>query len=75
MVGLEEHDREREKNFSLWEWKHGWKHGGVKSHDTLLLNQQKLEEHDKKFNDMNDNIAMINEWTTANSMKIQLQDA
>uniref|UniRef100_M1DWM4 Uncharacterized protein n=1 Tax=Solanum tuberosum TaxID=4113 RepID=M1DWM4_SOLTU len=40
----------------------------------VLSKRQKLEEQDKKLNDMKDNIIMLNETTTANSMTIQLQD-
>uniref|UniRef100_M1DR29 Uncharacterized protein n=1 Tax=Solanum tuberosum TaxID=4113 RepID=M1DR29_SOLTU len=75
VVGLEEQAREREKDFSLRECKHGKKHGGVQKYDVLSIIQQKLEEQDKKLNDMKDNIEMLNELTTANSMTIQLQDA
>uniref|UniRef100_M1E0I7 Uncharacterized protein n=1 Tax=Solanum tuberosum TaxID=4113 RepID=M1E0I7_SOLTU len=68
VIGLEEH-------FSLRECKHGKKHGGVQKDDVLSIIQQKLEEQDKKLNDMKDNIEMLNETTTANSMTIQLEDA
>jgi len=47
----------------------------VQSDDTSSLIQQKLDEHDKKLNDMKENIDMLNEVTTSNSMTIRLQDA
>ena len=47
----------------------------MRSNDTSSFIQQKLDEHDKKLNDMKDNIDMLNEVTTSNSMTIQLQDA
>jgi len=47
---------------------------GEQKNDALSIILQKLEEQDKKLNDMKDNIEMLNEMTTANSMTIQLQD-
>uniref|UniRef100_M1DPG0 Uncharacterized protein n=1 Tax=Solanum tuberosum TaxID=4113 RepID=M1DPG0_SOLTU len=73
VTGLEEKAREKEKNFSLQECKQGKRHEGVQSNDTSSFIQQKLDEHDKKLNDMKDNIDMLNEVTTLNSMTIQLQ--
>uniref|UniRef100_M1DE03 Uncharacterized protein n=1 Tax=Solanum tuberosum TaxID=4113 RepID=M1DE03_SOLTU len=64
-----------ENNFSLRECKQGNRHEGVQSNDTSSLIQQKLDEHDKKLNDMKDNIDMLNEVTTSNSMTIPLKDA
>uniref|UniRef100_M1DPW0 Integrase core domain containing protein n=1 Tax=Solanum tuberosum TaxID=4113 RepID=M1DPW0_SOLTU len=75
VMGLEEQAREKEKNFSLRERKQRKRHEGVQSDDTSSLIQQKLDEHDKKLNDMKENIDMLNEVTTLNSMIIQLQDA
>ena len=75
VTGLEEQAREKEKNFSLWECKQGKRHECVQSKNISSLIQQKLDEHDKKLNDMKDNIDMLNEVTTSNSMTIQLQDA
>uniref|UniRef100_M1DSW5 Uncharacterized protein n=1 Tax=Solanum tuberosum TaxID=4113 RepID=M1DSW5_SOLTU len=72
---LEEQAREKENKFTLRECKQGKRHEGVQSNDTSSLIQQKLDEHDKKLNDMKDNIDMLNEVTTSNSMTIQLQDA
>uniref|UniRef100_M1DV04 Uncharacterized protein n=1 Tax=Solanum tuberosum TaxID=4113 RepID=M1DV04_SOLTU len=75
VIGLEEQAWEREKYFSLRECKHGNKNGSVQKDDALSIIQQKLEEQYKKLNDMKDNIEMLNETTTANSITIQLQDA
>uniref|UniRef100_M1D950 Uncharacterized protein n=1 Tax=Solanum tuberosum TaxID=4113 RepID=M1D950_SOLTU len=75
VFGLEEQAREREKDFFFRECKHGKKHEGVQKDDTLSIIQQKLKEQDTKLNDMKDNIEMLNEMTTANSMTIQVQDA
>jgi len=47
---------------------------GEQKNDALSIILQKLEEQDKKLNDMKDNIEMLNEMTSANSMTIQLQD-
>jgi len=72
VTGLEEQAREKENNFSFRECKQGKRHEGVQSNDTSSFIQQKLDEHDKKLNDMKDNIDMLNEVTTLNSMTIQL---
>lgn len=47
----------------------------MQSDDTPLHIQQTHDDHDKKLNDMKENIDMLNEVTTSNSMIIQLQDA
>uniref|UniRef100_M1E0K4 Uncharacterized protein n=1 Tax=Solanum tuberosum TaxID=4113 RepID=M1E0K4_SOLTU len=75
MMGLEEQAREKEKNFSLRECKQRKRHEDVQSDDTSSLIQQNLDEHDKNLNEMKENINMLNEVTTSNSMTIQLQDA
>jgi len=43
VFGLEEQAREREKDFSLQECKHGKKHGSVQKDDALSIIRQKLE--------------------------------
>jgi len=53
-------------------WKEAWE---VAKDNALSIIRQKLEEQDKKLNDIKDNIEMLNETTTVNSMMIQLQDA
>lgn len=72
VMGLEEQARERETNFSLRGWKHRKKHESGQSDDTPYLIQKRLDEHDKKLNDMKEIIDMLNEITTSNSMTIQL---
>lgn len=63
-MGLEEQAREKYKNFCLREHKHSKCHESVKSDDTPSLLQHKLDEHDKKLNDMKENTDMLNEVTT-----------
>uniref|UniRef100_M1DFM3 Uncharacterized protein n=1 Tax=Solanum tuberosum TaxID=4113 RepID=M1DFM3_SOLTU len=75
VIGIEEQAMEREMNFLFRECKHGKRHGDVQKDDGLSLIQQKQKEQDKKLNDMKENIEMLNEMTTANSLTIQLQDA
>uniref|UniRef100_M1DV66 Retrotransposon gag protein n=1 Tax=Solanum tuberosum TaxID=4113 RepID=M1DV66_SOLTU len=75
VIELEVQAMEKEKHFLFRERKHGKKHGGVQNNEAISLIQQQLEEQDKKLNEMKDNIKMLNETSTANSMTIQLQDA
>uniref|UniRef100_M1DJ56 Uncharacterized protein n=1 Tax=Solanum tuberosum TaxID=4113 RepID=M1DJ56_SOLTU len=72
---LEVQATEKEKYFLLRECKHGKKNGVVQNDEAIALIQQQLEKQDKKFNQMKDNIEMLNETSTSNSMSIQLQDA
>uniref|UniRef100_M1DT49 Uncharacterized protein n=1 Tax=Solanum tuberosum TaxID=4113 RepID=M1DT49_SOLTU len=75
VIGLEEQARKMEKDIPFRECKQGKRHEGVQSDVTSSLIQQNLDEHDKKLNDIKENIDMLNEVTTSNSMTIQLQDA
>uniref|UniRef100_M1DI60 Uncharacterized protein n=1 Tax=Solanum tuberosum TaxID=4113 RepID=M1DI60_SOLTU len=65
----------KENNFSLRECSHGKKQGGVQDDKTFSLIQQKIEAQEKMLNDMKENIEILNEASTSNSMTIQLQDA
>uniref|UniRef100_M1DL37 Uncharacterized protein n=1 Tax=Solanum tuberosum TaxID=4113 RepID=M1DL37_SOLTU len=75
VMGLEAQAMEKEKNFFLRKCRHGKKHEGVQIDNALSLIQQKLEEQDKKLHEMKDNVEMVNETSTSNSMTIQLHDA
>uniref|UniRef100_M1DTJ7 Uncharacterized protein n=1 Tax=Solanum tuberosum TaxID=4113 RepID=M1DTJ7_SOLTU len=75
VMGLEAQAMEKEKHFFLHECRNGKKHGGVQNDEALSVIQQKLEEQDKKLNEMKDNIEILNETSASNSMTIQLQDA
>uniref|UniRef100_M1E056 Uncharacterized protein n=1 Tax=Solanum tuberosum TaxID=4113 RepID=M1E056_SOLTU len=75
VMGLEAQAMEKEKNFFLRECRYGKKHEDVQTDDALSLIQQKFEEQDKKLNEIKDNIEMLNETSTSNSVTIQLQDA
>uniref|UniRef100_M1DWB6 Uncharacterized protein n=1 Tax=Solanum tuberosum TaxID=4113 RepID=M1DWB6_SOLTU len=70
LMGLEAQAMEKENNFFLQEGRHGKKHKDVQTDDALSLIQQKLEEQDKKLNEMKDIIEMLNETSTSNSMTI-----
>lgn len=70
MKGSKEQAMERENNFSLRELKHWKRHEGVKNDDAFTP-IKKQEEHDKKLNDIRDNIEMLNQVTSSNSISIQ----
>uniref|UniRef100_M1DDY4 Uncharacterized protein n=1 Tax=Solanum tuberosum TaxID=4113 RepID=M1DDY4_SOLTU len=75
VMGLEAQAKEKENHFFLHECRHRKNHGGVQNDEAFSLIQQKLEEQEKKLNEMKDNIKMLNETSATNSMTIQLQDA
>uniref|UniRef100_M1DRE3 Uncharacterized protein n=1 Tax=Solanum tuberosum TaxID=4113 RepID=M1DRE3_SOLTU len=75
VMGLEARAMEKETNFFLRECRLGKRNEDVQMDDALSLIQQKLEEQDKKLNEMKENIEMLNETSASNSMTIQLQDA
>ena len=72
--GLEEQAREKYQNFTIQEYTQGNGQGAGLSNDPLSVIQKKLEEQDKKWNEMKDNIKILDEKTIANSMTMQLQD-
>uniref|UniRef100_M1E1B0 Integrase core domain containing protein n=1 Tax=Solanum tuberosum TaxID=4113 RepID=M1E1B0_SOLTU len=75
VMELEAHAFKKDKHFSLLESTKGKKKKGVQDDKFLSLIQQKVEEQDKMLNEMKENIDMLNQATTSNSMTIQLQDA
>ena len=75
IMELEVESLKNDKLFSIWECTKRKKKEGVQANEFLSLIQQKIEEQDKMLNEMKENIDMLNQATTSNSMTIQLQDA
>uniref|UniRef100_M1DX50 Uncharacterized protein n=1 Tax=Solanum tuberosum TaxID=4113 RepID=M1DX50_SOLTU len=75
VMELEAQALNKDKHFSLRECTKGKKKEGVQDDGFLSHIQQKIEEQEKMLNEMKENIDMLNQATTSNSMTIQLQDA
>jgi len=61
---------EREKHVILQECQNGKNHGSARDDEVLALIQQKIAEQNKRLNEMKDNMEMLNEVSTSNSMTI-----
>uniref|UniRef100_M1DC14 Uncharacterized protein n=1 Tax=Solanum tuberosum TaxID=4113 RepID=M1DC14_SOLTU len=74
IMELKAQSMKNDKHFSLREYKKGKKQECGQNDKVLSLIQYKIEEQDKVLKEIEENIGMLNQTITSNSMVIQLQD-
>uniref|UniRef100_M1DGV2 Uncharacterized protein n=1 Tax=Solanum tuberosum TaxID=4113 RepID=M1DGV2_SOLTU len=72
---LEEQSTKKDKHFPLHKYENGKKQESRQNEEVLSLIQHKIEEQDKVLKEIKENIEMLNQTTTSNSIINQLQDA